>query len=338
MGSGGETVVRTVDALNARGARLGVLRVRLYRPFDANALFAALPATVTDIAVLDRTKEPGASAEPMYLDIITALHEASAAGTLKFAKMPRVIGGRYGLSSKEFTPAMVSAVYDDLAAEQPLNHFTVGITDDVTRLSLSSRPDVRHRACRRDAGGVLRARRRRHRRRQQELDQDHRRRDAELRAGLLRLRLQEVGGRHDLAPAVRAAPNPRAVPGDQGELRRLPPVRVPREVRRASAMRLPAASSCSTARSTPTTVWDELPREVQSQIIEKQLRFYVIDAYAVAKANGMGTRINTVMQTCFFAISGVLPRDEAIDAHQAHHREDLRQAWRRGRAAQLRGG
>ena len=146
MGSGVEPVRETVDYLNAKGAKLGVVAVRLYRPFSTAHLMAALPKTVRSIAVLDRTKEPGSTGEPLYLDIVTALREAEDAGTMPLSAMPRIIGGRYGLSSKEFTPAMIKAVYDELLKPKPKNHFTVGIVDDVTHTSLPVRPDVRHRA------------------------------------------------------------------------------------------------------------------------------------------------------------------------------------------------
>ena len=312
MGSGGETVVRTVDALNARGANVGVLRVRLYRPFDANALMAALPASVTQIAVLDRTKEPGAPAEPMYLDVITALHEASAAGTLKFAKMPRVIGGRYGLSSKEFTPAMVSAVYDALAAEKPLTHFTVGIMDDVTRLSLPIDPafDIEP--------------------------------TDETRAVFFGLGADGTVGANKNTIKIIGEETPNYAQGyfvydskksgavTISHLRFGPrEIRAPYLVTQANfvgchqfvflekydvlAYAAPGSVFLLNSPFDAATVWDELPREVQAQIIEKQIKFYVIDGYAVGQANGMGTRINTIMQTCFFAISGVLPREEAIE-------------------------
>ncbi len=140
MGSGAEAVHETVDALVARGEKVGVLKVRLYRPFDMERFVAALPATVTAIAVLDRTKEPGSGGEPLYLDCVNALYEGLQNGWGTLQRMPRIVGGRYGLSSKEFTPAMVKAVFDNLTAERPRNHFTVGIDDDVTHTSLPYDP------------------------------------------------------------------------------------------------------------------------------------------------------------------------------------------------------
>ena len=177
MGSGCGAVEEAVEALIARGERVGAVKVRLFRPFSTEALVAAMPSTVRRIAVLDRTKEPGAPGEPLYQDVVTALVEEETAGRVRFdGGMPRVIGGRYGLSSKEFTPAMAAAVFAELDAEEPKNHFTVGIVDDVSGTSLpvdrsfTTEPDDV------DPGGVLRPRQRRHGEREQQLDQDHRRR------------------------------------------------------------------------------------------------------------------------------------------------------------------
>ena len=231
MGSGGETVRETVASLNARGERVGVAQVRLYRPFPAQALVEALPATVRRVAVLDRTKEPGSIGEPLFLDVVAALTEAHADG--ERAVMPRVVGGRYGLSSKEFTPGMVAGVFDELARERPRRRFTIGINDDVSGTSLDLRRDARHRAARHGARGLLRPRLGRHGRREQEHDQDPRRRGGPARAGLLRLRLEEVRLADGLAPALRAAADPGALPRAAGELRRLPPVRAARAGRRA---------------------------------------------------------------------------------------------------------
>ncbi len=170
MGSGAETVHETIDYLNARGEKLGVLKVRLFRPFAA-ALFAdALPKSVCAIAVLDRTKEPGSGGEPLYLDVVNALYENWGS-----APLPRIVDGRYGLSSKEFTPAMVKAIYENLAQPKPKNHFTIGITDDVSHTSLAFDPDFSIEPETTVRGAILRAWRGRHCRRQQELNQDHRR-------------------------------------------------------------------------------------------------------------------------------------------------------------------
>ena len=200
MGSGVGASREAVDKLVAAGEKVGLVTVRLYRPFDAQAFVAALPKTVRSIAVLDRTKEPGAIGEPLYQDVVTALVEAWP----QDATMPRVIGGRYGLSSKEFTPAMAKAALDELQAPQPKRHFTVGIVDDVTQLSLKWDDGLRHRGRGRHARGVLWPGRRRHGRRDQEHGQDHRREHAAARPGLFRLRQQEVGCDHRVAPALRA--------------------------------------------------------------------------------------------------------------------------------------
>jgi pyruvate-ferredoxin/flavodoxin oxidoreductase len=306
MGSGGETVEETVRALNARGERVGVLKVRLYRPFAAERLIAALPATVTSIAVLDRTKEPGSAGEPLYQDVVTAIHEAG---------LPtRVIGGRYGLSSKEFTPVMVRAICDNLALAEPQKHFTVGIDDDVSHSSLAI-----------DAAGF----------------------DIEP-AGTVRCLFYGLGS----DGTVGANKNSIKIIGEgtdlftQGyfvydskksgsvtvsHLRFGPqPIRAPYLIGEADFITchqfgfLERFSVLDSARVAgtfllnspfgPEDVWDHLPRQVQQAISEKQLRFHVIDGNAVAQEVGMGNRVNTIMQTCFFALSGVLPRDEAIAA------------------------
>jgi len=211
MGSGAETAEQAAQWLIAGGERVGVVRVRLYRPFSVQDFLRALPPTTRRIAVLDRTKEPGAVGDPLYLDVVAALAEARAAEISRFATEPAVVAGRYGLSSKEFDPAMARAVFDELARGTPRRHFTVGIVDDVTGTSLPV-DLVRHRARRGGPGGVLRPRVRRHGGRQQELDQDHRRGDRAARAGLLRLRLQEVGSHDRFPPPLRPPPHPLALP------------------------------------------------------------------------------------------------------------------------------
>ena len=210
MGSGGETARETAAFLQSRGERVGVAQVRLYRPFPAQELARALPATVRRVAVLDRTKEPGSIGEPLFLDVLAALSEAHADGERE--PMQHVIGGRYGLSSKEFTPAMAAAVLEELAGERPRRRFTH--RDRRRRLGHEPavRPRARHRAAGDRARGVLRPRLGRDGRREQEHDQDPRLRGGPARAGLLRLRLQEVGLADRLAPALRAAADQRAVP------------------------------------------------------------------------------------------------------------------------------
>ena len=319
MGSGVETVRETIDYLNGRGAKLGVVQVHLFRPFSVSHLLDAVPQSVKAIAVLDRTKEPGASGEPLYQDVVTAFAEAMTDG--RRPDMPRIVGGRYGLASKEFTPAMVKAVFENLAVrfpEEPLHgrHQRRRVADE-PRI----RPAFRHRGGRRGRLHLLRPRRRRHGGGEQELDQDHRRADPGLRAGLLRLRLEEIRVAHDVAPPLRAAADPIDLPRAARPVHRLPSVPVRRARRDAATRRPTARCFCSTAPSRPDDLWNELPRTMQETLVRKHIRLYIIDADRVATEAGMPGRINTIMQTCFFAISGVLPRDDAIarikDAIQA---------------------
>ncbi len=310
MGSGAETVEATCDALG-RDAKVGVLTVKLFRPFSVADCVAALPPTVQSIAVLDRTKEPGAIGEPLYQDVVTALAEAIAEGAAPFAMMPRVIGGRYGLGSKEFTPAMVKAVFDELAKDAPKRHFTVGIVDDVTGLSLAVdetfqvEPAETVRAVFFGLGA-----------------------DGTVGANKNSIKIiGEDGGQHAQGYFVYDSKKSGAV--TISHLRFGPrPIRAPYLISQASFVGChqysflerydvlsyaePGGVFLLNAPFGPDDVWDELPFEIQEQIVQKRLRLFVIDAYAVAKATFMGTRINTIMQTCFFAISGVLPRDQAI--------------------------
>src|SRR3954466_13671099 len=303
MGSGAETVAATVDALGS-SARVGVLTVKLYRPFSVDHFLAALPPTVRSMAVLDRTKEPGAIGEPLYQDVVTALHEGARTGI-------RVIGGRYGLGSKEFTPAMVKAVFDELQQPSPKRHFTVGIVDDVTGLSLpvdeafQVEPDDTVRAVFFGLGA-----------------------DGTVGANKNSIKiLAGDGGQHAQGYFVYDSKKSGAI--TISHLRFGPrPIHAPYLIAQASfvachqynflerydvlACAQPGAVFLLNAPHPPDEVWDELPFDIQEQIVEKRLRFYVIDAYAVARGAGMGSRINTIMQTCFFAISGVLPREQAI--------------------------
>ncbi len=312
MGSGAEVARETVEYLAGRGEAVGVLQVRLYRPFAAADFLAAMPASTRTLAILDRTKEPGAPGEPLYLDVISALAEAAAAGTLPTATMPRVFGGRYGLSSKDFTPAMVKGVLDEAKKEQPKNHFTVGIVDDVTHTSLDYDPQFRP-----------------------------------ANEGVVRAMFFGLGA----DGTVGANKNTIKIIGDDPEFyaqgyfvydskksgsQTVSHLRFGREPIRSSYLIEKADFiACHQFNFVNTTdvlgraaegatfllnapypadeVWDHLPRPMQQQIIEKKLPFYVIDAYAVAREAGMGTRTNTIMQTCFFAISGVMERDAAID-------------------------
>ncbi len=312
MGSAVETAFETVTYLTERGEKIGMVAVRLYRPFSIEHLMAVLPASARKIAVLDRTKEPGAIGEPLYLDVVAALREAEEAGNLPCGTMPEVLGGRYGLSSKEFTPAMVKAVFDEMAKENPRKHFTVGIEDDVTHLSLEV-----------DEGFDIES-------------------DDVVRAvfyglgsdgtvGANRNSIKIIGeGTDNYAQAYFVYDSKKAGGVTVSHLRFGPrPIRSPYCIRKANfvachqfsflekydmlAVAAPGAVFLLNSPFGKDEVWDHLPKEVQEAILDKKLRFYVIDADKVAHETGMGGRINTIMQTCFFAISGVLPRDEAIE-------------------------
>jgi pyruvate-ferredoxin/flavodoxin oxidoreductase len=309
MGSGADTAHETVEYLQARGQRVGLIKVRLYRPFDVQRLIAALPDTVRSIAVLDRTKEPGAVGEPLYLDVVTALHESSAAG----ARRPvGVVGGRYGLSSKEFTPAMVKAVFDNLAHLTPKNHFTVGIVDDVTRLSLPVDPrfDIEPADVVRCVFYGL---------------------GADGTVGANKNSIKIIGDETDFWPQGYFVYDSKK----SGALT-ISHLRFgPRAIRSAYLISKASFIAChqpgflekydvlETADEGatfllntphgPDEVWAHLPAGVQHTIITKRLRLFVIDALAVADRAGMGSRINTVMQACFFAISSVLPQAQALE-------------------------
>lgn len=316
MGSGAETVREAVDYLRTRDQRLGVLQVHLYRPFSREHLLATLPVTVKSIAVLDRTKEPGATGEPLYQDVITALAEAQADDALPMARMPKVIGGRYGLSSKEFTPAMVKAVFDELDKPQPKNHFTVGINDDVSHTSLDY-----DRSFVIENDNVVRA--------------VFYGLGADGTVGANKNSIKIIGEDPDFyAQGYFVYDSKKSGSQTVSHLRFGPePIRSTYLVQSANfvachqfnfvdktdVLELAAEGATFLLNSPygPNDVWDRLPRSLQQAMIDKQVRFYVIDAYRVAREKGMGNRINTVMQTCFFAISGVLPRDKAIEKIKA---------------------
>ncbi len=312
MGSAAETVQETVDFLRRQGEKVGVLKVRLYRPFDGAAFIKALPWSVKTLAVLDRTKEPGATGEPLYQDIMTVLAEAQAAGTLPF-RFPRVICGRYGLSSKEFTPAMVKAVFDEAAKEKAKNHFTVGIEDDVTGLSLTYDPSFII-----ESADVIRCL-------FYGLGSDG-------TVGANKNSIKIIGEETaNYAQGYFVYDSKKSGSITVSHLRFGPrPIRSIYLVNSANFLAchafvflekydmlkdlVPGGVFLLNSPYGADEVWDKLPRSVQEQIIAKKARFYVIDGYKVAKETGMGGRVNTIMQTCFFAISGVLPKDEAIAA------------------------
>jgi pyruvate-ferredoxin/flavodoxin oxidoreductase len=324
MGSGAETARATAERLAASGERVGVVTVRLYRPFSVEAFAAAVPRTVRAIAVLDRTKEPGAVGEPLYQDVVAALSEARAAGLADAAFAPVVIGGRYGLASKEFTPAMAKAVFDELAAPRPRPHFTVGVVDDVTRLSLPIDEDFDLEA---GDGDVVRA--------------VFFGLGADGTVGANKNSIKIIGEDTDnFAQGYFVYDSKKSGAMTISHLRFGPrPFHAPYLIRQASFVAChqydfldkydvldlagPGAVFLLNAPYGPDEIWKHLSADVQEAIVGKRLKFYVIDGSAVARAAGMGTRINTIMQTCFFAISGVLPRDQAI----VHIKDAIRKTY-----------
>jgi len=320
MGSGAEAAHETIDYLNARGEKLGLVKVRLYRPFSVKCFLEALPASVRQIAVLDRTKEAGAVGEPLYLDVVNALHEGLRQGYGKLKMLPTVVGGRYGLSSKEFTPAMVKAVYDNLKLERPKEHFTIGIQDDVGDTSLpydaefSAEPDNVVRAMFYGLG-------------------------ADGTVGANKNSIKIIGENTDnYGQGYFVYDSKKSGAMTVSHLRFGPqPIRSSYLVYKANFVAchqwiflerydmlsalVPGGTFLLNSPFGPDEVWDHLPRPVQEQIIAKKARFFVIDAYRVARNAGMGSRMNTIMQVCFFAISKVLPRDEAIEAIRASIRD-----------------
>ncbi len=311
MGSGAEAAHEAVDYLAAQGKKVGLLKIRLYRPFSMEYFLKALPATVKGIAVLDRTKEPGAIGEPMYLDVVTALTEAFTAGNCPLPSFPRVIGGRYGLSSKEFTPAMVASVFNELQKPAPQNHFTIGIRDDVTLTSLEYDPafssedpsTVRAMFYGLGADGTVGANKNTIKIIGEDTDfyvqgyfvYDSKKSGA-VTTSHLRFSKKPIHSTYLIARANFVACHQFSF------MERL-------DVLKCAE---PGATFLLNSPFGPDEVWENLPRSAQTSIVDKKLKFYVIDAVEVARAAGMGGRINTVMQTCFFAISGVLPREEAI--------------------------
>jgi pyruvate-ferredoxin/flavodoxin oxidoreductase len=315
MGSGCEAVHETVDYLNAQGEKVGVLKVRLYRPFDAKRLIEALPSTTKAIAILDRTKEPGAAGEPLYLDVVTAIQETLFGGDpnpkSKIQNLKSVVGGRYGLSSKEFNPAMIKAVYDNLAQEKPKNHFTVGINDDLSHTSLSydptfsTEPDSVVRALFYGLG-------------------------ADGTVGANKNSIKIIGEETDnYAQGYFVYDSKKSGAVTVSHLRFGPqPIRSTYLIDKASFigchqwnfietldMLTSAAPGATFLINSPYSVdevWGKLPIEVQEQIIRKGLKVYTINANKVARESGMNGRVNTIMQVCFFALANVLPREEAI--------------------------
>lgn len=309
IGSGGETVETTTEYLAEHGEKVGVVRVRLYRPFSAKHFVEALPTTVNVISTLDRTKEPGAAGEPLYNDVITALAEN------ELETSPLVIGGRYGLSSKEFTPAMVKGIFDEMKKEKPKNHFTVGIIDDVTytnlewdsTFSIESEETISGVFFGLGSDGTVGANKNSIKIIGEETEN--------YAQGYFVYDSKKSGAK--TTSHLRFGPEPIKAPYLIGENQAdflachqfnfLEQIEMLKYAKPGSTFLLNSIYG-------PKEVWENIPRSVQESIQEKNLDFYIINAYDVAKQTGMGTRINTIMQTCFFAISGVLPREEAIEA------------------------
>lgn len=310
MGSGAETAIETALALNKAGEKFGVIQVRLYRPFALDYLVKALPASAKTLGILDRTKEPGASGEPLFQDVLATLVQALQQGKVKV--LPKMVGGRYGLSSKEFTPAMVKAVFDELKKDSPKEHFTIGINDDITYTSLDYDPDFT-------------------------LDESDWRQalffglGADGTVGANKNSIKIIGENTPMyAQGYFVYDSKKSGARTVSHLRfGKKPIRAPYLVGKANFVachQFPFLEKVEmlgqikqggafllNSPYSREEVWDKLPGHVQKSIVEKKLRFFVIDATTVARDNGMGTRINTIMQTCFFALADVLPRQEAIE-------------------------
>ncbi len=308
MGSGAETVQETIDYLNAQGQKLGVLKVHLYRPFPAKAFVAALPKSAKVVSVLDRTKESGATGEPLYLDVVATLAQAAAAGEIS---MPKILGGRYGLSSKEFTPGMVKAVFDNAVSANPINGFSVGVNDDVTHKSLAydDSIDTEGKDVVRAVFFGLGA-------------------DGTVGANKNSIKIiAEDAGKYGQGYFVYDSRKSGSM--TTSHLRFSDnPIKSAYLINKADfvachqfqfmnkvdilGIAKPGATFLLNAPYDANEVWNHLTYEVQKQIIDKKLKFYTINAVEVARETGMGQRINTIMQACFFAISNILPREQAI--------------------------
>jgi pyruvate-ferredoxin/flavodoxin oxidoreductase len=317
MGSGGETVHETVDHLCAQGERVGIVKVRLYRPWDAAKFLSAIPESVRKIAVLDRTKEPGSAGEPLYLDCASSLFDAGRTNV-------RVIGGRYGLGSKEFTPAMVKGIFDHLTNSSPKNHFTIGITDDLCQTSLdydpnfSIEPAETVRAVFYGLG-------------------------SDGTVGANKQSVKIIGEEtENFAQAYFVYDSKKSGAVTISHLRFGPrPIRAPYLISKAQLVAChqpnflttypvldhlaPGGTFLLNTPAPPTEIWERLPSHIQAKLSENRAELFVIDAQAVARSIGMGGRINTIMQTCFFALSRILPRKEAIEAIK----ESIRKAYGR---------
>ncbi len=312
MGSGAEAADEAIEYLVEQGEKVGMVKVRLFRPFSVEHFINALPETTKAIAVLDRTKEPGSAGEPLYQDIVTALNEAMSTGNAPFTARPHMTGGRYGLSSKEFNPAMIMSIFNEMLKEQPKNHFTIGIYDDVTHTSLDYDPGFNI-----EAEDIVRAM-------FWGLGSDG-------TVGANKNSIKIIGkGTDNYAQGYFVYDSKKAGARTISHLRFGPrPIKSTYLIQQANfvgvhqfgflerydvlAKAEQGATFLLNSPYEPEEVWEYLPLEIQQQIIDRDLQFYVIDAYDIAQRLGLGVRINTVMQTCFFVLSGVLPPDEAID-------------------------
>ncbi|MGD9487507.1 MAG: pyruvate:ferredoxin (flavodoxin) oxidoreductase [Calditrichaceae bacterium] len=312
MGSGAEAVQEAVEFLMAAGEKVGMIKVRLYRPFSKKHLMEALPKTTKAMAVLDRTKEPGSAGEPLYQDVMTSMMEGMTEGILPTERFPKFIGGRYGLSSKEFTPAMIMGIYDELKKDKPKNHFTIGIKDDLSNTSLEYDPSlsteskevIRGMFYGLGADGTVGANKNSIKIIGEETDNYAQgyfvydsKKSGSVTISHLRFGKKPIHSTYLISKANFIACHQFTFVEKFDIL--------------GNAME--GATFLLNSPYEKDEVWNKLPKIVQKQMIDKKLKFYVIDAYDVAKDTGMGQRINTIMQTCFFAISGVLPKDEAIE-------------------------
>jgi pyruvate-ferredoxin/flavodoxin oxidoreductase len=311
MGSATQTLEETVEYLVSKGEKVGAIKVRLYRPFSIEHFINEIPLTVKSIAVLDRTKEPGAAGEPLYLDVVNAISEKFINGELKF-NFPKIVGGRYGLSSKEFTPGMIKAVYDNLSLEKPKNHFTVGITDDVTHLSLEYDPNFSVESPETFRGKFYGL-------------------GADGTVGANKNSIKIIGeGTDYYAQGYFVYDSKKSGSVTVSHLRFGPkPIKSTYLINKANFIAchqqvflekmdmlkeaVEGATFLLNTQVPKEKVWDSLPEKVQRDLIEKKMKLYVIDAYKVAQETGMGVRINTTMQTCFFAISNIFPKETAIE-------------------------
>jgi len=311
MGSGAEAAQEAVEYLVGKGEKVGMVKVRLYRPFSIEAFAEALPSSTRVLCALDRTKEPGSIGEPLYMDAVTAVSETLTSGKAPFKSSPKIIGGRYGLSSKEFNTAMVAGVFDEMKKEHPKNHFTVGIVDDVCNTSIDYDPDLSTEG------------------------------DDVTRALFFGLGADGTVGANKNSIKIIGEDTPNFAQGyfvydsrkagavTVSHLRFGPrPIHSTYLINKANFIAchqfmflerydmlknaIPGATFLLNSPYGPEEIWDKIPRDVQEKIIERNIRFWIIDGYQVARETGMGARVNTIMQTCFFAISGILPRDEAI--------------------------